>query len=314
MIKVEHLTKLYGPVRAVDDVSFEVEPGQILGFLGPNGAGKTTAMRVLTSFIPATSGEAWVDGHDVRTDSLAARASLGYLPESVPLYPDMRVREYLNYRAALQGVESADRRARIARIVERCGLGGEITTMVRHLSKGFRQRLGLAASLVHDPPVLILDEPTVGLDPGQIREVRGLIKELGEKRTVILSTHILPEVEMVCDRVAIIHEGRLAFSGSLAELGAAHGDGEPTEVRLRVRGDGGKVAEALERIPGVRRVAHAETKGISTYTVAGEVARLAEKVSAAAVEAGGAIRELAPAGRSLEDLFIRFTTREAGGD
>ncbi len=309
MIEVENLTKHYGPVRAVEDVSFRVEPGQILGFLGQNGAGKTTTMRILAGFIPATRGEARVAGFDVRKQSLSARAATGYMPENVPLYPDMRVREYLRYRGALKGLTRAEINGAVASVMDRCGLEAHQRSMIRNLSKGFRQRVGLAASLVHDPEVLILDEPTVGLDPYQVREVRALIREMGEQRTVILSSHILPEVEMVCDLVAIIHSGRIAFSGTLAEL-QGRGLGTATEVRLAIRGTGGAVKEALERIPGVSRVLWEDHGAISSYSITGQADELAEEVGRAATGTGATIRELSSNRRSLEDLFVQITAGE----
>ena len=211
MIDVQHLTKRYGDFTAVDDISFQARPGEILGFLGPNGAGKTTTLRVLTGFMPPTAGTVIVAGHDVEADSLAARAQVGYLPESVPLYPDMTVRGYLDFVADLRRVP--DRRARVAALIGRVGLDARADSLIRNLSRGMRQRVGLAQALVHDPPVLILDEPTVGLDPHQIVEVRALIETLGRDRTVMLSTHILSEAEQMCDRVLIIQQGRIVAEG-----------------------------------------------------------------------------------------------------
>ena len=211
MIDVQHLTKRYGDFTAVDDISFQARPGEILGFLGPNGAGKTTTLRVLTGFMPPTAGTVIVAGHDVETDSLAARARVGYLPESVPLYPDMTVRGYLDFVADLRRVP--DRRARVAALIGRVGLDARADSLIRNLSRGMRQRVGLAQALVHDPPVLILDEPTVGLDPHQVVEVRALIETLGRDRTVMLSTHILSEAEQMCDRVLIIQQGRIVAEG-----------------------------------------------------------------------------------------------------
>ncbi len=224
MIEAQGLTKRYGDLVAVDDVSFSISPGEVVGFLGPNGAGKTTTMRILTGFLPPTDGTALIAGHDIFREPLAARAAIGYLPESPPLYPEMDVRGYLAYVACLKNVPRRQRREAVARAIERCGLRDVHRRVIGALSKGFRQRVGLAQAIVHDPPVLILDEPTVGLDPIQIREIRSLIAELAGPRqaesphTVILSTHILPEVEAICRRVMLIHQGRKVLDAPLADL------------------------------------------------------------------------------------------------
>lgn len=224
MIEARNLTKRYGDLVAVDRVSFAIEAGEVVGFLGPNGAGKTTTMRILTGFLPPTDGTALVAGHDIFTEPLAARRSVGYLPESPPLYPEMDVQGYLHYVAAIKDVPRRSRREAVERALVRCGLSDVRRRVIGALSKGYRQRVGLAQAIVHDPPVLILDEPTVGLDPIQIREIRGLIASLGRPvdghpgHTVILSTHILPEVEAICQRVLLIHQGRKAVDAPLAEL------------------------------------------------------------------------------------------------
>ena len=219
-IQVENITKNFGPTRAVNGISFSIEPGEIVGFLGPNGAGKTTTLRILTCFIPATSGEATVAGHDVFTESAKVRRKIGYLPENVPLYQEMRVREYLAYRAALKHVPRMERGPRIDQALEDIQITDHQHRIIGQLSKGYRQRVGLADALVHDPEVLILDEPTVGLDPNQVREVRDLVKGLAEKRTVLFSTHVIPWVEAVCERVIVIHEGRVVADGRIDELTA----------------------------------------------------------------------------------------------
>lgn len=222
MISVSHVSKVFGPVRAVSDVSLEIASGQIVGLLGPNGAGKTTTLRMITGYLPPTSGTVAVCGHDSVSASMEARRSLGYLPEAAPLYPEMRVRDYLTYRARLFGMGRADRRAAIGRVIERCWLGEVAHRRTGQLSKGYKQRVGLAGAMIHDPPVLVLDEPTSGLDPAQIRETRALIKELSHRRTVIVSSHILPEVERTCDRVVIIARGRLRADGAPGALVAQH--------------------------------------------------------------------------------------------
>src|SRR2546421_5716521 len=212
MIQVDDLTKYFGPILAVNQINFAVAQGEIVGFLGPNGAGKTTTMRILTTYLPATSGIARIAGYDVMTESLEVRRKIGYLPESVPLYPEMRVEEYLNYRSKLKGVERAQRTPRIDYCLERCRIREVRRRLMGTLSRGYRQRVGLADAMLHDPPILIMDEPTSGLDPIQIRETLALIRELGENHTILLSTHILSEVEAVCERVIIIHSGRIGFS------------------------------------------------------------------------------------------------------
>jgi len=223
VIEARGLAKRYGDLVAVADVSFSVKPGEVVGFLGPNGAGKTTTMRILTGFLPPTDGSAVIDGHDIFRDPLAARRAIGYLPESPPVYPEMSVEGYLGYVAKLKDVPRAARRDAVDRALARCGLRDVRRRVIGALSKGYRQRVGLAQAIVHDPPVMIFDEPTVGLDPTQIREIRGLISELasereGRARTVILSTHILPEVEAICRRVIIMHRGRKALDAPLEEL------------------------------------------------------------------------------------------------
>jgi ABC-2 type transport system ATP-binding protein len=218
MIHVENLTKYYGDYAAVRDVSFDVERGQVVGFLGPNGAGKSTTMRILTGYLNATSGSASVDGKDVFWDPIEARRRIGYLPESCPLYSEMRVEEYLRFRGGLKGLNGRETKSRLGYVLDRCWLRDVRRQLIGTLSKGYRQRVGLADALIANPPVLVLDEPTVGLDPTQIRETRKLIKELGSEHTVLLSTHVLPEVEMTCDHVILIYQGKVAAKGSLDSL------------------------------------------------------------------------------------------------
>jgi ABC-2 type transport system ATP-binding protein len=218
VIDVRGLTKRYGPFEAVAGVSFSVQRGEIVGFLGPNGAGKTTTLRILTGFMPATGGTAIVAGHDVHREPLEVKRNVGYLPENVPLYPEMRVRSYLQYVAEVKSVARASRAAEVARVIERCGLGEMRDRLIGHLSKGYKQRVGLAQALVGNPPVLILDEPTVGLDPKQIISIRETIRELAAEHTVLVSTHILPEVAMLCRRVVILNRGRIAAEQDLAQM------------------------------------------------------------------------------------------------
>jgi len=233
LIEVRGLTKKYGTFTAVDDISFTVQKGQILGFLGPNGAGKTTTMRILTGYLPPTSGTALVAGYDVQEQSMEVRKRIGYLPESPPLYNDMTVREYVDFCAALKGVPGSKREEAVSATLEKCGLEDRVNQLIGTLSKGYRQRTGLAQALVHDPEVLILDEPTIGLDPAQIIEIRELIKALAGNHTVILSTHILPEVSVTCQAVAIIHQGKLCAADSLENLTRVHGE-SLEEIFLRV--------------------------------------------------------------------------------
>ena len=308
MIEVEGLTKRYGDFLAIQDVSFKVEKGQVLGFLGPNGSGKTTTMRILTCFMPATAGTAKVCGYDIFEQSMDVRRNIGYMPENVPLYPNLRVNEYLHYRARLKGLGRAERRSQIAELVERCSIQDFERVIIGKLSKGMKQRVGLAATLLGNPPVLVLDEPTVGLDPNQIREIRGLIKDLRGDRTVILSTHILPEVEMVCDHLAIIREGRIALTGSLEEITRAAGG---SRVRIEARGDGQKIKDAVEKVDGVRRAALTDSNGAARLEVevaAGTDAR--ENLAKAVAGAGGSLLELSCGRTSIEDVFVRITATE----
>ena len=241
MIEVRNLTKVFGETVAVDDVSFDVARGEVVGFVGCNGAGKTTVMRVLTSFAAATSGDAYMGGYHVFWDSNEARRIIGYLPEDTPLYTDMRVSEYLMFRARLKEVPACLRKRRVAECIDRCGLADVSRRVIGQLSKGFRQRVGLAETLVGDPKILILDEPTAGLDPIQVREARELIRELGETRTVLVSTHILPEVEMICGRTIVIDNGKIVADGPTADLIAESGAGERLEdVFIRLTGERGE--------------------------------------------------------------------------
>src|SRR4051794_2553812 len=255
MIHVQNLTKYYGDYPAVRDVSFTIPKGQIVGFLGPNGAGKSTTMRILAGYLAATSGSATIDGIDVFGTSVAARRRIGYMPENCPLYPEMRVREYLHFRAGVKGLHGSRRKQRIDYVLGRCWLDDVDRQLIGTLSKGYRQRVGLADALLADPVVLILDEPTAGLDPAQIRETRNLIRELGQQHTLILSTHILPEVEMTCNRVIIIHQGRVAASGMLDDLEGQAG----TQPVLDVVVDGTVDESPLRGLPAVARVEREQT-------------------------------------------------------
>ncbi len=308
MIEVENLTKRYPTRLAVDGVTFSVKEGEIVGFLGPNGAGKTTTMRVLTGFLPPTSGSARIAGYDVVAKSSAARASLGYLPESAATYPEMRVREYLAFRARLEGVSGGLVRSRVGDALDRCLLGEVANRKIENLSKGFKQRTALAGALVHQPPVLILDEPTIGLDPVQIIRIRETIRELGKNRAVLLSTHILPEVEAVCDRVLIIDRGRIVAEGTPSELRGRMA-GTPV-VRAVFRGSV-RVNEALAALPGVVSVDFEESPlETRTRLTCAPESDPREDVFRLAVENGWILRELTREAMTLEDVFVRLTRHD----
>jgi gliding motility-associated transport system ATP-binding protein len=311
MIKVENLTKRYAGQTAIQDLSFEVGKGEIMGFLGPNGAGKTTTMRILASFMPPTSGRASIAGFDVFEQSLQARAHLGYMPENVPLYNDMRVTEYLDYRAALKGVPHRRVAERVGDVKELCGLKDVEKKLIATLSKGYRQRVGLADALVAEPDLLILDEPTIGLDPNQIRQVRELIKNLGKQHTILLSTHILPEVEMTCSRVIIVHKGRIEACDTPDNLlGQIRQAGGVVLEAKTARDDG---AEELKRISGVRDVT-VETEGdwkiFSLRVESGADVR--EEVFRLASERRWSVRELSARRATLEDVFVEITHSDEG--
>ncbi|HRU04524.1 MAG TPA: ATP-binding cassette domain-containing protein [Candidatus Brocadiia bacterium] len=312
VIQAENLTKRYGPTLAVDRVSFSVEQGEVVGFLGPNGAGKSTTMRMLTCFIPPTSGTARIMGLDVFSDSIEARRRIGYMPEAAPLYPDMRVIEYLRFRAAIKGVPPRDRRGRVAEVMDQCGVAGVQRKLIGALSKGYRQRVGLADALVADPPLLILDEPTIGLDPNQIRLVRQMIRGLAPKRTVLISTHILPEVEAVCSRVLIINRGRIACSQSVDEL--TRPAQERMTLRLEVRGPADAVAAALASAPGVAEaLLESFAGGVAAFTIKAQPGQdPREEISRRMLSRTWPVRELRACRLSLEDIFARITAAEVG--
>ena len=313
MISVQKLSKNFGSKAAVSSVSFEVKDGEILGFLGPNGAGKTTTMRILTGFLPATSGKAILAGYDVTQSPLEVRKRLGYLPETAPVYPEMRVREFLDFSASLKGLEGALKKKQIEKVMEQTSLTKVSRELMGQLSKGYRQRVGLAQALVSDPPILILDEPTVGLDPKQIIEIRDLIKSLAGEHTIILSTHILPEVSMTCERVIIINEGHLVASDTPEAL--TQQLQKSAKVLIVVKGPSREVQKALKTVRGVLSVELKEpTETGATYIVdtkqdaAGVRAALAQKI----VKKGYDLLEMRLVGMSLEDIFIRLVTDEKG--
>ena len=314
MIEVQHLSKRYGRVTAVDDVSFRVERGEILGFLGPNGAGKTTTMRILTGYIPATEGRATVAGYDVFQQPIEAKRRTGYLPETPPLYPDMTVREYLNFVARIKRVPSAQRKTRVNAVMERTRVADVAGRHCGKLSKGYRQRVGLAQAIIHNPEVLILDEPTAGLDPKQIIETRELIRSLAGDHTVILSTHILPEVAQTCQRVVIINKGRVVAVDSPENLTARLRGTETMYVQ--VDGGGAEAARALEVLPGVTRVTLADQRnGVSGYEVESAKGQdIRRELARTIVTRGWGLLELRPVRMSLEEIFLHLTTEEPAED
>ena len=313
MISVKDLTKEYGQTLAVDHISFEVPKGQIVGFLGPNGAGKSTTLRMLTCYLPPTSGGASVNGFDIFHQSDKVRENLGYLPESVPLYTEMKVDEYLDFRGQLRKMPRADRLKRIDYVCERCWLTSVRRKTIGHLSKGYRQRVGLADSLLHNPPVLILDEPTVGLDPTQIRESRKLIRDLGGDHTIILSTHILPEVEAVCDRAIIIAGGKIVAQGTPEELRASRR--MQARVLVECRGPGREIETALARVSGVHSVeilnGHSDEKFVTAALRAKEGYDIREEAARTVIQHGWPLREVRLEQATLEEFFVQVTANQA---
>jgi ABC-2 type transport system ATP-binding protein len=304
MIHVEKLTKYYGDYAAIQDVSFDVPAGKIVGFLGPNGAGKTTTMRILTGYLTATSGSATIDGLDVFWSPVEVRRRIGYMAENCPLYREMRVTEYLRFRAGLKGIYGRQRRQRIDFVLQRCWLTDVRRQIIGTLSKGFRQRVGLADALLASPPVLILDEPTVGLDPTQIRSTRELIRELGKEHTILLSTHILSEVEMTCDSAIIINRGRVVAADSLENLARRAGEKESLVAVF----DQVVLPDAVQNLPGCDRViAEKIAAGTRLRFPAPDLALLAPNLATLATEKGWGLRELRPERPTLEDLFVEIT-------
>ncbi len=310
MIEVQHLTKRYGRVTAVDDVSFRVERGEILGFLGPNGAGKTTTMRILTGYMPATEGRATVAGFDVFDKPLQAKQRTGYLPETPPLYPEMTVREYLDFVARIKGVPAKEKNDRVNGVMARVHVADMADRHCAKLSKGYRQRVGIAQALIHNPEVLILDEPTAGLDPKQIIETRDLIRSLGGDHTIVLSTHILPEVSQTCQRVVIINKGRVVAVDTPENLTARLRGAETMYVQIDA--DGADAGAVLSALPGVSRVAAAEQRGrLAGYEVESERGTdVRRELARAVVTRGWGLLELRPMRMSLEEVFLQVTTEE----
>jgi ABC-2 type transport system ATP-binding protein len=318
VISVSQLTKAYGSVNAVDHVSFEVGKGQIVGFLGPNGAGKSTTLRMLTCYIPPTSGGATINGFDIFHQSEQVRQSLGYLPENTPLYTEMRVEEYLHFRGQLRGMTRGDRNKRIEYVVERCWLADFRRRVIGRLSKGMRQRVGLADALLHNPAVLILDEPTVGLDPTQVIEQRNLLKELAGQHTILLSTHILREVEATCDRAIFIRQGKIVSQGTLEEL--RNGRRAQSRVLVECRGPSEQVKNTLSRVAGVGKVeilngdAHPTDDGYVTVAIRSQESRdVREEVARTVIQSGWPLREVRLEAASLEEFFVELMATQAMG-
>jgi ABC-2 type transport system ATP-binding protein len=311
LIEVEHLTKSYGQARAVNDISFKVEKGEILGFLGPNGAGKTTTMRILTGYLPATSGVVRVAGFDVSEQSIEVRKRIGYLPETPPLYPDMTVRAYLDFVARIKEVPNSDLNKRVDEAMKMTNIVDRANEFIKRLSRGYKQRVGIAQAIVHNPDVVILDEPTVGLDPKQIIEVRKLIKGLAKDHTVILSTHILPEVSMTCDRVVIINKGKIVAVDTPDNLTTQLKGGE--RVHLKVRGEIEKLRSTLEEIEGIKQInveEHEDTAPISATVESEQGLDLRGQIAAKIVGGGLELLELRGVNLSLEEIFLQLTTEE----
>jgi ABC-2 type transport system ATP-binding protein len=313
MIEVKDLTKEYGPIRALRGVSFVIEKGEVVGFLGPNGAGKTTCMKIVTGFISATSGTVTVDGMDVVEHGVRIRKLMGYLPENAPLYPDMTVRDYLHFVSTVRGVPREATATRVDEVARTVGINERLDQEIGTLSKGFRQRTGLAQAMIHDPGILILDEPTSGLDPNQIVEMRALIKDLGKDRTVILSTHNLPEVTATCNRIIIIHAGRIVADGQPGDIQAAHGGGNSFLVEVaRAGGDQeSAVAVVLCRLKGIRTVSPLTGADSATSSFRVEAADDSDPrpdIFASCVESGWTLLGLRRERLDLEAIFQRLTT------
>jgi len=309
MIRVENLTCYYGERPAVDDITFNIEKGEIVGFLGPNGAGKSSTMRMITGYMMPTRGSAWVAGRDMTRDSLEGRRHLGYLPEVVPLYDDMTTRAYLQYIGRLRGLDSATASRRVNEVIEICALREYRDVLLAKLSKGFRQRVGLAQSIINDPEVLILDEPTIGIDPIQVAQTRQLIRNLGENRTILLSSHILPEVSMVCERVIIINKGKIVAEDSIESLSSRVAGDE--QLRLRVRGPVTEVTRELSAVTGVRDARYQDP----FHIVRVEPGREMQGAIIAAVSAKGwALLSMESVGLSLEDIFLQLTASEGAAE
>ena len=312
-IEVENLSKFYGPARGIEEVSFSVKKGEILGFLGPNGSGKTTTMRILTCFFPPDSGTARICGSDILKDSFSVRQKIGYLPENVPLYMDMPVFAYLNFFAEIKGVPSRMKKKKVDEVIQRCELQSVSRRLIRKLSKGFKQRVGIAQALLNDPEVLILDEPTVGLDPKQIIDIRSLIKGLGGSQTVILSTHILPEVSMTCDRVIIMHQGKLVAVDTPSNL--TRKLQQAPKIMLKAEGPISDITHTLSRLSGItkidRKEPDSEKNGFYEIEIEENV-DVINKIAKSVYENNWKLKEIRPVDMTLEEIFIKVVTEEDG--
>lgn len=312
MIQVENLSKRFAGRTVLDALSFTVSKGEIVGFLGPNGAGKTTTIRILTSYLPPSAGRAFIDGRDVFADSLEVRRRIGYMPENVPLYNDMRVKEYLRFRGAIKGLKGKKLRDSVGEVMDTCGVHEVRRKMIGTLSKGFRQRVGLADALINRPPLLILDEPTNGLDPNQIRQVRSLIKELGKEHTILISTHILPEVEMTCGRVIIINQGTIQAMGAPGNLASELRTAGI--IRCELKGDPSFIEKKLRDIQGVRSVSLERSEADWHFFLIRAEAQqdVREAIDSLARQERWPLRELSRKGVSLEDVFAQITLQREG--
>ncbi len=308
MIKVENLTKRYGDFVAVDRASFTVERGEVVGLLGPNGAGKTTTMRVLTCFFPPTSGRVEIAGFDVFAEPLEVRKRLGYLPENVPLYRDMTVESYLRFVSTVKSGTYRELEARLSKVMDECGLAPRRHRIIKTLSRGYQQRVGLAQALVNDPEILILDEPTIGLDPRQIVEIRNLIKNLAGQRTIILSSHILPEVSQICQRVIIINNGRIAGHGTPQTLSSSVHD--PHVIQLAAEGETGALKKLICAVPGVQTAECTASGPVVRCRIVHDGSDPRRKIAEAVIKGGLGLLELTPETLSLEDVFVKLITEE----
>ncbi len=308
MIRIQNVTKYYGARLAVDDISFNVEKGEIVGFLGPNAAGKTTTMRIITGFLMPTQGDVWIADYKMATHSLDGRRLIGYLPELVPLYTDMTTRAYLEFAARLRGLDKSKTRSSVDKVVQQCGLEEYIDVILGKLSKGFKQRVGLAQAIIHDPEVLILDEPTIGIDPIQVAQTRQLIRQLGRDRTILLSTHILPEVSMICERVIIIHEGRIVAQDRIENLSdLLRGE---SRIRLKVNGPAEMVTDRLEQIDSIHSVTYENPFHVVEFPADQEPR---DEIVEAMVQNAWTLLAMESVEMSLEDIFLQLTTNEEAG-
>jgi len=305
MIEVQNLTKYYGKRLAVDNLSFKVDKGEIVGFLGPNAAGKTTTMRILTGYLAPTLGNVKIAGFDVLSNSLEARRHIGYLPEAVPLYTDMTIKSYLEYMGQIRGIARHDLKLRVDDVIEQCHLSEYTDVLIGNLSKGFKQRVGIAQAIIHQPEVLIFDEPTIGIDPIQIASTRQLIRELGKERTVLISTHILPEVSVICQRVIIIDHGKIVAEDRIENLSSMVTGSK--QIRLEVEGNTKKISDVLHSIKGVTRVIYRDSRYIVEYPADQD---LRSKISEAIVKSGFTLLSSETVEMSLEDIFLKLTMKD----